>query len=232
MRAIGFYVYDDWGIRNCQLSDFEDLIKSGRIKIVDSKTGSPNTKPIKQSNNKIYMCCKMETNINFRTIADLRKIGFEGFKSVSDLWRDHSVIPNIKGVYMVVRATDTAPEFLAKGTGAFYKKKDPNVPVDLLRANWVNDTCVVYIGQAGGKRKGKQPQSTLRSRLDQYLRFGQGKSSAGHRGGCFIWQLKDAANLLFCWKPLPTDDPREVEKSLIQLFKNSYGNRPFANRQD
>jgi len=35
MRAIGFYGQDDWGIHDCQLSDFEQLIKDGRIKIVD-----------------------------------------------------------------------------------------------------------------------------------------------------------------------------------------------------
>lgn len=169
---------------------------------------------------------------NFRTIDDLRQIGFEGFISVSDLWKDHSVIPNIKGVYMVVRTKDTVPEFLAKGTGGFFKGKDPNVPLDLLHANWVDDTCVVYIGQAGGMKNGKQPQSTLRSRLKQYLRFGQGKT-VGHQGGCYIWQMEDAANLLFCWKPLPEDDPRAVEASLIASFKKCYDSkRPFANRND
>ncbi len=172
------------------------------------------------------------TNIHFKTINDLRHAGFEGFVPVSDLWKDSSVIPDIKGVYMVVRTTDTAPEFLAKGTGGFFRGKDPNVSLDTLQANWVNGTCVVYIGQAGGIKGNKQPKSTLRSRLKQYLRFGQGKP-VGHQGGCYIWQLKDAANLLFCWMPLPEDDPRTVEWSLISLFKKCYdGKRPFANRED
>ena len=35
MRAIGFYGGDDFGIKDCQLSDFENLIKSGRIKVLD-----------------------------------------------------------------------------------------------------------------------------------------------------------------------------------------------------
>lgn len=35
MRAIGFYGWADFGIYNCQLSDFENLIKSGRIKVLD-----------------------------------------------------------------------------------------------------------------------------------------------------------------------------------------------------
>lgn len=172
------------------------------------------------------------TNLKFKTIDNLKQIGFDGFVSVSDLWKDHSVIPNVKGVYMVVRAANTTPNFLPKGTGGFLKGKDPNVSFDVLRAKWVNDTCVVYIGQAGGIKNGKQPQSTLRSRLKQYLGFGQGKP-VGHQGGCYIWQLKDAANLLFCWKPLPEDDPRKVEASLISSFKKCYGGqRPFANRND
>lgn len=172
------------------------------------------------------------TNIDFKTIESLKSIGFEGFVPVADLWRDHSVIPNVKGVYMVVRTANTAPKFLNIGTGGFYKDKDPNISLDLLHAGWVDETCVVYIGQAGGMRNGKQSKSTLRKRLDLYLRFGRGESVA-HWGGRCIWQLEDAANLLFCWKPLRADDPREVEAFLISSFKKCYGGRrPFANKQD
>ena len=171
------------------------------------------------------------TTINFQTIKNLQQAGFTGFIPVADVWENCSVIPKIKGVYMVVRPTKAAPEFLSVGTGGFYKEKDPNVPIEELLAKWVNETCVIYIGQAGGIRGGKQPMATLQSRLRQYLRFGQG-GAVGYQGGCYIWQLKDAANLLFCWKPLPTDDPRAVEKELIETFKTQYGKYPFANRQD
>jgi len=34
MRKIGFWGKDDWGIYNCQLSDFESLLTSGKIKII------------------------------------------------------------------------------------------------------------------------------------------------------------------------------------------------------
>lgn len=34
MRAIGFYIRDDWGINDCQPEDFEDLIRTGRIRII------------------------------------------------------------------------------------------------------------------------------------------------------------------------------------------------------
>ena len=168
---------------------------------------------------------------NLKTIKNLQQAGFTGFEPIANLWQNSAAIPKIKGVYMVVRPTNADPEFLPVGTGGFYKDKDPNVPIKELQANWVNDTCVIYIGQAGGIRGGKQPLATLQSRLRQYLKFGQGKA-VGHQGGCYIWQLKDAANLLFCWKPLPIDDPRAIEKELIETFKTQYGKHPFANRQD
>ena len=163
--------------------------------------------------------------INFKTIENLQQAGFTGFIPIAHLWRDCSAIPRIKGVYMVVRTTTVAPEFLEQGTGGYFQDKSPNVPLDILRANWVNDACVIYIGKAGGASS----STTLRSRLKQYLQFGQGKA-AGHRGGRYIWQLKDAADLLFCWMPLFSDAPTDVETNLIRTFKGRYnGMRPFAN---
>lgn len=161
--------------------------------------------------------------MKYKTISDLQTAGFEGFKSIRDLWKDSSNLPLFKGVYMVVRRTNAAPGFLERGSGGFFKGKDPNVSLEELNENWVNDTCVVYIGKAGGM---------LAKRLRQYLKFGQGKA-VGHWGGRYIWQLKDAADLLLCWKTLAVDDPRAVEKSFISEFKACYaGKRPFANLQD
>lgn len=171
--------------------------------------------------------------MDYRTISDLQTAGFEGFKSIRDLWKERlsnasSSSLSSPGVYMVVRRTNAAPEFLERGTGGFFKGKDPNVSLEELNKNWVDDTCVVYIGQAGGNGS----SATLRKRLRQYLNFGQGET-VGHWGGRYIWQLKDAADLLFCWKTLTTDDPRAVEKSLISEFKEYYaGKRPFANLRD
>ncbi len=34
MRAIGFYGRDDWGINDCQVSDLENLIASGQIRVI------------------------------------------------------------------------------------------------------------------------------------------------------------------------------------------------------
>ncbi|MDR1699272.1 MAG: hypothetical protein LBR75_05575 [Prevotellaceae bacterium] len=35
MRAIGFYGGDDWGIYDLQVRDLENLIESGRIKVLE-----------------------------------------------------------------------------------------------------------------------------------------------------------------------------------------------------
>lgn len=168
--------------------------------------------------------------MEYRTIDDLKKAGFEEFRTVEKLKEDLSDIPAVAGVYMVVYQGDGMPEFLENGTGGLKRKKDkngkvkitnPNVPVSELESNWVNGTCVVYIGKA----------TTLSKRISQYLRFGNGEN-IGHWGGRLIWQIKDSKDLQLCWKPVDTN-PREEEKRLIADFKRQYdGKRPFANLQD
>ena len=229
LRKIGFYI-SDYNLPKCTVDDFDALIKSGLIKVVASEIASHITVPsktIQQKNKSQTQVSNSDTiaTINFKTIENLQQAGFTGFIPIAHLWRDCSAIPRIKGVYMVVRTTTVAPEFLEQGTGGYFQDKSPNVPLAILRANWVNDACVIYIGKAGGASS----STTLRSRLKQYLQFGQGKA-VGHRGGRYIWQLKDAADLLFCWMPLFSDDPTDVETNLIRTFKGRYnGMRPFAN---
>ena len=114
-------------------------------------------------------------------------------------------------------------------TGSKIKGRNPNVPVGELQANWVKDTCVVYIGKAGGGSS----RATLRKRIGQYIRFGSGEP-VGHWGGRYIWQLEDADNLLFCWRAaIEWEDAEEIESELIENFKSRYdGHRPFANLKD
>jgi hypothetical protein len=136
---------------------------------------------------------------------------------------DYSSIPRVKGVYLVLNPTKKG-EFLTIGTGGLFKGKNPNISISELKANWVDDTIVVYIGKAG--KDGSS--ATLRSRLKQYFGFGRGKS-VGHWGGRYIWQLKDSGDLVVCWKALPKNDPKTLESELIQYFISIYSKRPFAN---
>lgn len=165
--------------------------------------------------------------MNFNEISSIKDYGFTGFIPVGQLMKDVSMIPESKGVYMVLYIQDTPPVFLEKGTGGFFKGKDPNVQQMTLRENWVEGTKVVYIGKAGGASH----SSTLKNRIKQYLRFGEGKH-VGHWGGRFIWQLKESNSLLICWKVITDEEPRKVEKNLINDFKNEYNMRPFANLSD
>ena len=155
--------------------------------------------------------------------------GFEGFKTMGELMNGaRAQIPTQKGVYVVLREKESAPQFMTEGTGGFFKGQNPNVSLSELKDNWVDDAQVVYIGKAGGANS----SATLQKRLGQYLRFGQG-ANIGHWGGRYIWQLSDSQDLVICWKTLTDNEPREVEHQMIADFKTAHGGkRPFANLRD
>ncbi|HCY77641.1 MAG TPA: hypothetical protein DHV28_17150 [Ignavibacteriales bacterium] len=161
--------------------------------------------------------------MDFNNIEHIKEVGFTGFKSVRDLFSDSSSIPKTKGVYLILN-TESKSDFLAIGTGGYFKGRNPNIPVAELKSNWVDNTIVVYIGKAG--KDGSN--ATLQSRLKQYFRFGQRKN-VGHWGGRLIWQLKNSHDLIVCWKALPSEDPRKYEANLIQQFILQFSKRPFAN---
>lgn len=158
---------------------------------------------------------------NFKSIKDY---GFEGYIPVSQLRQNQSIVPHNKGVYMVLYIPDDSPEFLTKGSGGFFKGRDPNVPLEELKGNWINDTKVIYIGKAGGGKS----SATLNSRIKQFLKFGSGKN-VSHYGGRIVWQIEDINNLVICWKELPVEDPNDVKKHLIRGFKKIHRKKPFAN---
>ena len=162
--------------------------------------------------------------LDFNNIGATKESGFLGFVRLEQLFVNSSLIPDIKGVYLILCINNKPVEFLDIGTGGHFKGKNPNISLAELKHNWVENTKVVYIGKAGGD----DSKATLRSRLTQYLRFGQGKN-VGHWGGRLIWQIMNSEELLVCWKPLPNDDPRIVEAEMIKEFFTVYGKRPFAN---
>lgn len=155
--------------------------------------------------------------MTFNDIEEIKKAGFVGFIKMGELFLDSSILPNCNGVYLVLNHENRKGEFLTTGSGGHFKGKDPNVSLSVLKANWVENTKVVYIGKA----------TSLRSRLRQYFNFGQGRN-IGHYGGRFIWQIKYSNELIICWKAITTD-PRKFEANLIKEFVAVYGSRPFAN---
>lgn len=156
----------------------------------------------------------------YNDLETLKANGFMGGVSVKNLKSGCVNIPNEPGVYVITKPVDKESSFLKIGTGGFFKGKDPNVSISELEANWVDNTIVVYIGKA----------TSLKKRLKRFMDFGSG-SSVGHWGGRLIWQLSYADQLQVWWKPVD-ENPRDVEWSMIQDFKQEYGLRPFANLQD
>ena len=152
----------------------------------------------------------------------LKENGFQGFKTIEELRKNIDVVPTCGGVYVVLRLKDEEPVFLEKGTGGFFKKSNPNVAISKLEAKWIEKSPIVYIGKADGSAT-----RGLRKRLDEYMRFGKGEA-IGHKGGRYIWQLKDAAELVVCWKQID-GNAEQVEKQMILAFKEEYGKYPFAN---
>lgn len=170
--------------------------------------------------------------MDFNSLNSMKEEGFSGFIFIHALFSSCQMVPDQPGIYMVLYPSPKRPVFLSKGSGGFFKSRDPNIPVELLQNKWVDDTLVVYIGKAGGTNGAKWSEHTLRQRLSQYMRFGQGKP-VRHRGGRYIWQLRDCEDLLVCWRPISgvDGDPSVVESNLISGFFRTYGQLPFANLQ-
>lgn len=163
--------------------------------------------------------------MNTKELEQLKKDGFCGFKTVAELRKNINIVPELTGVYVLLRPNDDEPVFLEKGTGGFFKKKNPNVAFPKLGAKWVRDTSIVYIGKADISPK--TGERGLRTRLKEYLDFGQGQN-IGHWGGRYVWQLKDSAELVVCWKRVDSN-AEQVEKQMIITFHAKHGKYPFAN---
>lgn len=147
----------------------------------------------------------------------LETAGFEGWLSFNELHGQLAGVPASGGVYIVVRRV-AAPAFLGASPGGRFKGRDPTVSKAALRANWVDEAEVIYIGKG----------DNLRRRLREYMRFGEGEP-IGHWGGRLIWQLKDSAELLVAWKETPGRASRALEAEMIEAFRAAFGKPPFAN---
>ena len=155
-------------------------------------------------------------NLDWTSIDDFKKSGFRGgwqFKHLRSFVRDGSLdenVPRNSGVYMALRNSSSAPEFVLKGTGGFYQRKNPNVQITRLKREWVADAMVIYIGCSGN----------LNNRIKLLMQFGEGQT-VRHWGGRLIWQLEHTNQLQVCWKE--TLQQEETKENLIRSFQSKYG---------
>ena len=162
--------------------------------------------------------------MDFENTKRLKEFGFSGGIRIADLQTSCANLPPQQGVYLVVKKGKTPIVFLEKSTGGWFKRRDPSVPVSVLKGRWVVGPKVVYVGKAGGTAN----KTTLQGRLKLFMQFGLGRKCA-HWGGRYIWQISDAKNLLVYWKPTPGSEPRQIEKAILAEFRQRYGRLPFAN---
>lgn len=154
--------------------------------------------------------------------SELINDGFSGFKTVDELRKSVENVPSVQGVYVVIRKSDATPVFLPEGCCGPHKNMNPNVAVDKLEAKWIDGSNIVYIGMTA---------KTLKKRVGDYIKAGKGKKHC-HWGGRYIWQLADADELIFAWKPLPLDSgiaPKDAETEMLAKFNAHYKALPFAN---
>jgi len=152
--------------------------------------------------------------------------GFGAAVSVSELLGTRCrQVPTDAGIYLVTYEGEERPEFLEVGTGGRFRDLDPNHPIEVLDANWVDGGRVVYVGKAAG-------EEGLYQRIRQLVRFGNGKRAA-HRGGRALWQIAGAHALEVRWRTCAAAVAADQESEAIAAFADGHdGRRPFANMRD
>ncbi len=164
-------------------------------------------------------------------VSFLKKEGFIGFRPINDLLKTCDEIALDRGVYMVLYKGTEPPTFVLPGSGGHFKGRDPNVSLLELQKKWVPGSNIIYIGQT---------ESSLRRRITQYMRFGQG-NDVGHYGGRYIWQIEGPKDLVVCWKPMANGtevkggcpvNPKDAERWYMARFKERHGRLPYANLRE
>ena len=153
----------------------------------------------------------------------LKDDGFSGLRSFDQL--DINRVPRAPGIFVVLKPEGFERVFLAKSSGARFKKRDPSLPQPALEAEWIENADVLYIGKAGPGSTGNRG---LRKQIQEFTDFGRGKP-VGHWDGRLIWQLADSQSLVIGWKELAPEEVNRAEAAYHAEFVRIYGRLPFAN---
>ena len=173
------------------------------------------------------MSIEWAKNFDIEKFSEFNPQEFIGFEKIMDIGSACCNVPKVAGVYMVLFPIPNAtvqPSFCIPGRGAVANNVHPQ-RIETLQDRWVQGTRIMYIGKAGGPKY----KTTLKERLQAYMRYGN-DIKASHRGGRSIWQLENIDECLVAWRVAP-EDPKGCESVLLKRFKDVYGRLPFANRQ-
>ena len=171
------------------------------------------------------MSIEWAEQFDIKNFSERNPQGFCGFEKIVDLGNACCSVPTEAGVYMVLIPDATwQPVFHTSGEGDRVNNVTPQ-SVHELERRWVYGARIIYIGKAGGP----QYKTTLKARLQAYMRYGNGIKAA-HRGGRSIWQMENIEDCFVAWRVAP-QDPKACEKILLQKFNDIYKQLPFANRQ-
>lgn len=159
--------------------------------------------------------------------ASLKRDGFTGFRPLGEL--EINRIPQKPGIFAVLLPAGgqepVEPQFLAKSTAGVFKKKNPGLPQQTLKAEWVEGADILYLGKAG---PGSKSNRGLRRQIQEFVDFGRGRPP-GHWDGRLIWQLASADRLIVAWRELPVDELSPTLASYQAAFVEEFGRLPFAN---
>ena len=70
---------------------------------------------------------------------------FSGFRTILELRKGITAIPEVPGVYLVVQPISFRVKFLSKSPAGWFKAKDPTVGRDQLQKKRVDGVQVLYI---------------------------------------------------------------------------------------
>ena len=155
--------------------------------------------------------------MNFTEFIDnLKAQGFEGFVPVYDLKKSTDVVPEKKGIYLVLRLENDEPEFLIENPAGHYNG-DPTEDIATLKNKWITNCPILYVGES----------ADLNDRISLLMKFSNGKA-VRHWGGRYMWQIKGSENYLICWRL--TERHEEAKKEFIKSFQVQHNKKkPFAN---
>ena len=149
---------------------------------------------------------------------------------LKELVKNPRFLPKKNGLYIVQFPDNISLNFLNTTTAPTIWKGE-NTVVDkefLLDKYNQGDKVTAYIGSAHHKKN-----DGLKTRVAQFIRYGTNYRSksgkpASHNGGCYLWQVENWGDLLLYW--YETENSKEIERKLLDLYLKEYGVLPLANR--